>query len=255
MTADEYTGERMEPQFTDAPTFWEHVQRYRFALRFVRGQRVLDIACGEGYGTAAIAGAGAAQVIGVDLCEQTCARTRVKYGIDARVGNADAIPLDDGSVDLVVSFETIEHLCNPVRFLNECHRVLSSHGKLIISTPNRPVYRQRSPSNPHHHHEMTVAEFEDALRTQFDHVQLFGQNIPLPPLLSRRYIRRLPYTWYQAVAPHVVRDLVADERADAKAQILRTSQWRDAFDPFAVKRMSAARLQRACFITATATRR
>jgi 2-polyprenyl-3-methyl-5-hydroxy-6-metoxy-1,4-benzoquinol methylase len=62
----EYT-ERMVPEEAHARTFWEHIGRYRFARDFVRGRRVLDIACGEGYGAAALARAGAASVIGIDV--------------------------------------------------------------------------------------------------------------------------------------------------------------------------------------------
>src|SRR5437667_10028853 len=112
----EDTGERMIPESTPAAPFWEHIYRYRFATRFVRGRRVLDIACGEGYGAAALARAGAARVIGIDLSEEACEHARQKYGVDARSGDAHRIPLPDRSVDVIVSFETIEHLNTPAAF-------------------------------------------------------------------------------------------------------------------------------------------
>src|SRR5687767_6601798 len=95
----EDTGERMLPETTSAVTFWEHIYRYRFAARFVRGRRVLDIACGEGYGAAALLRAGAASVIGVDISEEACEHARQKYGIDARPGSAEQIPLPSQAVD------------------------------------------------------------------------------------------------------------------------------------------------------------
>src|SRR5690348_55654 len=120
---DDNSGERMIPESSDEFTFWEHAYRYAFASRFVAGKRVLDIACGEGYGGAALLRAGAVHVIGVDVSEEVCLHARSKYDLDARQGSAEQIPLADSSVDLVVSFETIEHISNPDRFLDECVRV------------------------------------------------------------------------------------------------------------------------------------
>src|ERR1700722_8417852 len=119
LVLDDNGGERMVPESADTLTFWEHIYRYGFALHYVPGKRVLDIACGEGYGAASLQKAGAAQVIGVDVSESACSHARGKYGIDARVGSAEKIPLPDKSVDVVVSFETIEHVRDPGRFLDE----------------------------------------------------------------------------------------------------------------------------------------
>src|SRR5437868_8858698 len=99
----DFTGERMVPERAGSETFWEHIYRYRFATGFVRNKRVLDIACGEGYGTAALLQAGAASVIGVDISADVCDHARRKYGIDARPGNALNIPLPGQSVDVVIS--------------------------------------------------------------------------------------------------------------------------------------------------------
>src|SRR6266576_1247061 len=77
-----YTGERMIPEKAESATFWEHIYRYRFATRYVRNKRVLDIACGEGYGSFGLLRAGSASVVGVDISEEACANARQKYGID-----------------------------------------------------------------------------------------------------------------------------------------------------------------------------
>jgi len=171
----DYTGERMVPEKAAGQTFWEHVGRYRYASPFVKGKRVLDIACGEGYGAAALREAGAASVIGVDLSAEACEHARRKYGLDARVGDALQIPLADNSLDLVVSFETIEHVSNPERFLEECARVLVSEGILIVSTPNRPVYSGQGSHNPFHHREYDEGEFRSLLETRFASVSLYSQ--------------------------------------------------------------------------------
>ena len=155
----EYTGERMVPELTEFDTFWEHIYRYRFASRFVMGRRVLDIACGEGYGAHALSRAGAVSVIGVDVSDEACRHARLKYGLDARCGNAMDIPLPTGSVDVVVSFETIEHVPQPERFLAECRRVLAPEGTLVVSTPNKAVHAESGHQNPYHCKEMTEEEF------------------------------------------------------------------------------------------------
>src|SRR5450755_3763115 len=103
MSILEWTGERMVPERCDTGTFSEHAERYRFAARLVAGRDVIDIACGEGYGSAALVKAGASSVIGFDISEETCAHARRKHGIDARVGDAQKIPLPSSSVDIVVS--------------------------------------------------------------------------------------------------------------------------------------------------------
>ena len=90
---------------------------------------------------------------------------------------AENLPLADSSVDLVVSFETIEHVPNPGRFLDECARVLVPGGKLIVSTPNKEVYsRPGAPANQYHCSEMTEHEFLSALSTRFHDVRLYTQR-------------------------------------------------------------------------------
>jgi SAM-dependent methyltransferase len=167
--------ERMLPESAHARTFWEHVARYRFAKDFAKDQRILDIACGEGYGSAALKRAGAASVVGVDISSDACELARTKYGIDARVGDALAIPLPSQTIDLVVSFETIEHVESPARFIAECARVLTPQGTLIVSTPNRPVYSSEGHQNPFHHLELNEDEFLGMLNERFQAVRLYTQ--------------------------------------------------------------------------------
>ena len=171
----EPTGERMVPESADYYTFWEHIYRYAFACHFVKGMRVLDIACGEGYGSAALRRAGAAHITGVDVSEEVCVHARDKYGICTKPGSAERIPLEAGSVDVVVSFETIEHVERPDCFLDECVRVLTPGGRLIISTPNKRVYG-RDVKNPYHCSEMTEEEFTVALHSRFRGCQLYTQR-------------------------------------------------------------------------------
>jgi ubiquinone/menaquinone biosynthesis C-methylase UbiE len=183
------------PESSDRDTFWEHVHRYAFACRFVAGKRILDIACGEGYGAAAFQRAGAAHVIGVDISEAACSHASDKYGIDARIGSAEQIPLPDASIDVVVSFETVEHVPEPSRFLDECARVLVPGGRLIISTPNKEVYsRPGQPPNPYHCSEMTEGEFLSALQ-RFHGIKLYSQHPNWAPRWSPRILSAEETPW------------------------------------------------------------
>jgi len=245
----EYTGERMVPEKAEAGTFWEHIYRYRFAARFVAGQRVLDIACGEGYGTAALQQSGAAGVIGVDVSAEACGHAARRYGIEARLGDAQNIPLTNGSVDLVVSFETIEHVSHPEKFLDECVRVLAPGGRLIISTPNRQAYLKNAPKNPYHLKELTEEEFVVLLAARFRVVQIYTQRPTAAGWWSARFLasesalwgvpgfRRLRWLLQRKFCPEIV-DTSAVERARANPiQAILTRQVGRAHlaNPFAIR--------------------
>jgi SAM-dependent methyltransferase len=179
----EATGERLVPEAAAGElVLAEHLARYRLAARLAAGRRVLDVACGEGYGTAMLAAAGAASVVGVDVDEPTARHAAARYEIDARVGDVAALPLDDASFDLAVSFETIEHVGDPDRALDELRRVLAPDGLLIISTPNSREYRV---PNPFHVRELDPDEFLAALRARFAVVRtLYQQNFLLSAVLD-----------------------------------------------------------------------
>ena len=175
MSSLEWTGERMVPEGSDALTFWEHIYRYKFASQFVQNKMVLDIACGEGYGMYLLKEAGAKEVCGIDCATDIPAHINSKYQLNAHTADACDTKLPDQSFDLVVSYETIEHLENPSSFCAEIKRLLKPAGLTIISTPNRNVYKQISPSNPFHFSEMTDTEFTDLLKKYFSEVKLYSQ--------------------------------------------------------------------------------
>src|SRR6185295_11024620 len=107
-----FTGERFVPG-TRGEIWIEHWHRYHFASRWVAGKDVLDIACGEGYGTAFMARR-AGRVTGVDISPQAVEHARRTYGTlrnaQFTVGSCTSIPAPDESVDVAVSFETLEHI-------------------------------------------------------------------------------------------------------------------------------------------------
>lgn len=174
-----WTGERYLPSVGGIIEL-EHVHRYLIAKELARDKDVLDIASGEGYGSAMLAEV-ARSVIGVDNSEHAVAHAATTYPLSNlayRYGACEAIPLEDGSVDLVVSFETIEHHDQHRAMMAEIRRVLRPGGFLIISSPDKYEYSDRpNYRNPYHVKELYRREFEALLSEHFRHVAYLGQRV------------------------------------------------------------------------------
>jgi SAM-dependent methyltransferase len=170
----EVTGERLVPEVQHGELVHaEHLTRYALAAQLAPGKRVLDAASGEGYGTALLAAAGARSAIGVDIHEQTVAHARARHSAEFEVADMGSLPFPDDSFDLVVSFETIEHVADPERALNEMRRVLVADGLLLISTPNKREYLVE---NEFHEREFTHEEFLALLAQHFARVEALLQH-------------------------------------------------------------------------------
>jgi 2-polyprenyl-3-methyl-5-hydroxy-6-metoxy-1,4-benzoquinol methylase len=174
-----WTGERFVPHVTGNVAL-EHLHRYAFACELAAGKTVLDIACGEGYGSAMLARV-AKHVIGVDIAREVIEHAASKYrrkNLEFRIGSCAAIPVADSSVDLVVSFETIEHHDQHEAMMAEIKRVLTPNGVLIMSSPDKyeysvaPNYR-----NPFHVKELFRYEFERLIKAYFRHMAIYGQRV------------------------------------------------------------------------------
>lgn len=137
---------------------------------------MLDVACGVGYGIEILAAAGAAAVTGIDVDPAAVAESKARFGEHAKEileGDLRQLPLEDDSFDLVVSFETIEHVDDPEKALAELRRVLRPDGVLIISSPNPDVYLG---GNEHHVHEFRPEELAQAVGVHFDNVVVYRQD-------------------------------------------------------------------------------
>jgi SAM-dependent methyltransferase len=177
----EFTGERIIPGQVDVDLWNEHLARYAFAVRLARGRRVLDAGCGSGYGSAELA-AVAHSVTGIDIAPEALDFASKNYSA-ANVrwtrASSSALPFRNGSYDLVVAFEVIEHLHDWPDLLKEARRVLAPGGQFIVSTPNKSFYaktRELEGPNPFHTHEFDFGEFRDALHEVFPHVALFLED-------------------------------------------------------------------------------
>jgi ubiquinone/menaquinone biosynthesis C-methylase UbiE len=177
----EFTGERVVPGKTPNDIYREHIDRYIFAAGLAKDKTVLDVACGTGYGVNHIIENGAATAVGVDISLESATYARDKFGSDGKpnfvCADGTRMPFVDGTFDIVVSFETIEHIRQYREFLFECRRVLKENGLFICSTPNRRIFSPNAanPPNPFHVKEFWADEFRRFVCRCFVDVTMYGQ--------------------------------------------------------------------------------
>jgi SAM-dependent methyltransferase len=176
----EFTGERFTPECV-REIWYEHWHRYAFARTFAKDKRVVDAACGEGYGSALLAH-DARQVTGVDIADAAVAHARARYaGVENlrfAQGDCTNLALPDASCDLVVSFETLEHVEAQEQLVAGFARILAVDGVLIISSPDKHTYSDVSGfRNEFHVRELYHDELLALLAPHFPHVRLYGQKL------------------------------------------------------------------------------
>lgn len=175
-----FTGERFLPA-CQGEIWLEHWHRYHFAASLAPGRRVLDVASGEGYGSALLA-LTAREVVGVDAAADAIAHAGDKYKDKPNLrfvgANCAALPFPDAAFDLVVSFETIEHITAQREFLFEVRRVLAPDGLFLLSSPNKAEYSdRRGYANPFHVAELYRDELRALLHAFFPHTAWYGQRL------------------------------------------------------------------------------
>ena len=164
-----------------------HLRRYELAselIEKIEAQSVADLACGTGYGATILQGQAPLQgpaslqghapinYIGVDIDPQAIAYATRRYGSQARqycCASATAIPIEDNAVDLIASFETIEHIEETHGLCAQYARVLKPQGRLVVSTPNK-----LGPT-PFHVHDFDLESFVQALSSHFEIIELIAQ--------------------------------------------------------------------------------
>lgn len=186
------TPERMNPKINfNSPIYIEHVIRYLFASNYVKNKNVLDISSGTGYGSYILKKNGASKVTGVDISAESITYAKKTYNlpdISFLIGDAEHLPFPDKHFDIIVSFETIEHLTNHHAFLVETQRLLKRNGLLIISTPNASIHPK---GNKFHIKEFSSTEFSSLLKKYFNHVSLLYQgNVLSSYLIDDFYIHK-----------------------------------------------------------------
>ncbi len=202
-----FTGERVIEGVTPKRIWLDHRARYEFAARWVFEKKVLDIACGSGYGTNILYNSGAKEAVGIDLSKDAIDFASASYkavSLKFITGNIEAIAHEDDYFDIAVCFETIEHVANPERALFELKRVLKPQGLLIISSPNRKATSpgksiDDSPDNEFHLIEYSPNEFICLLRQLFTVQEVCGQRkinkLLFLPVLNRITRNFMPWLY------------------------------------------------------------
>lgn len=177
----DFTGERFIPTLDLGDEIYaEHYHRYMSIQGLVKDKVVLDAACGEGYGTNILAQY-AKRVVGIDISQESiewASNNYTKENVEFKKSSIENLPFPDNTFDIVVSFETIEHVNEQIQhsFLMEIGRVLRENGILIMSTPNKAVTVQQEGSNHFHIKEFYKEEFIEYLNSKFSHIEIYNQN-------------------------------------------------------------------------------
>jgi SAM-dependent methyltransferase len=171
------TGERTLPDVPEE-NYWyrRHLVVYDWIAERVRGESVIDMACGEGYGSDVLARS-AKSVVGVDANPEAHEHARLRYRRPNLRFARELVDTYSEPADAVVFLQTIEHLQDPGGVLAHFRSLVGDDGTVYVSTPNvltlAPKGQPRS-GNPWHIHEYRRAEFDDLCRSQFGHVELYG---------------------------------------------------------------------------------
>ena len=171
------TGERTLPDVPEE-NYWfrRHLVVYEWIASRVGGRRVVDLACGEGYGSAVLA-RNAVSVVGVEANPDAFEHARLKYSGPRLSFERNMIELWDGDVDCVVLLQTIEHVQDPDAVLDRIRTLIGRDGVAYVSTPNvltlAPDGEERS-GNPWHVKEYRAGEFRTLCERHFGSVELAG---------------------------------------------------------------------------------
>lgn len=182
-------SERWVKGFIGEATEYAHLDRYKFVSNFVKDKSILDIACGSGYGTFLIREIGKAKkVMGVDLDEDAVKYGNIKYpknNVERVVADATTFKGTE-KFDCIVSFETIEHIPDYMKLIENLHDNLKEDGELYISTPITSV-TNKTPENPYHVIEWNFFDFHKIFASKFKIENIYTQNIRIKPDEIKKY--------------------------------------------------------------------
>ncbi|MGV6853371.1 MAG: class I SAM-dependent methyltransferase [bacterium] len=175
----EFTGERFTTECV-REIWYEHWHRYAFILKMCKDKVVMDAASGEGYGSNLIADY-ATRVISVDIDKRTQIHAKNKYindKVQQIIGSCSQLSVADKTVDVIISFETLEHLYDQKEMIEEFNRVLKDDGILIISSPEKSEYSDKQGyANEFHVKELYFDELDKLLKKSFETVEYYAQKL------------------------------------------------------------------------------
>lgn len=230
------------------PLFQRHVVAYDFCVPYVKGKKVLEIGFGEGYGAASLSESCSAYDA-VDITDEWLKHAREKYGsekLSFNLYDGNRLPYDDGSIDVIVSMQVIEHVKDYFSYLKDIRRVLKPSGIAILSTPNKKT--MISGINPYHYKEFALDELQDDLEKVFGTVEIHGifgserymtlkeeeqrlakKILMLDPFELRRLVPRPLIRWLYALAFKFV-NMKTEEKQGEKGGDITVSDFSFSID-------------------------
>jgi SAM-dependent methyltransferase len=175
------TGERFLPWSERIQDTYEHLHRYALAAEMAVGKKVLDLASGEGYGSALLAQK-ATHVTGVEIDPAAVHHANSRYllhNLEFKVGSITQVPISGtGLFDVITCFEALEHITDQDGLFKEVKRLLAPDGIFLVSTPNKYAYTDQTHShNPYHVKELYFDEFKELIARYFPHAHFLGQKV------------------------------------------------------------------------------
>lgn len=214
--------ERWIPGYCGVHTHREHIARYNWVKQFVENKIVADLACGSGFGSLTLANDGKASIVYAgDIDSRTVKYASIKnkhQNINFAVKNGEDFELAE-EVEVFVSFETIEHLSNPNKFLENVQKSIKKNGQFVVSTPISNIPINNNPENIHHRIEWGFLQFQELVNNYFTikevYLQLYKHPKPLSNKLINRGLRKLipqpikeklieriePFKWVESEIP------------------------------------------------------
>lgn len=186
--------------------------RYIFAGNFCKDKTILEIGCNNGYGANYLMSKGAKKIVAGDISEEKIEYARLHYkkdGLQYVVLDAQQLQFPSQSFDLIISFETLEHLTKYKDFIDGCHRLLKDGGTFICSTPNKAILSPNSdePFYPEHVKEFTPDEFRSLVEQDFKQTTMYGFLAVSAVGLPRKFIYKPKPKIYYPIKSIVIRIL------------------------------------------------
>ncbi|MGF9917149.1 methyltransferase domain-containing protein [Paenibacillus ehimensis] len=188
--------ERIDPQNETKVVLREHYHRYDWANKWAFGN-VCDIACGNGYGSFIVKKNDRIHsYIGYDISEEAIAYANNNYSADNikfKTGNCYNLDIGDHTIDTIISLETLEHLDDPTKALNEFQRILKSEGLLIGSVPTstyEEICTEVYGPNPYHLQQFSETALKDLLENKFKYVTIYSAYLSIVSTISKQDISK-----------------------------------------------------------------
>lgn len=182
--------------------------RYYFASKYVKGKTVLDIASGTGWGSFYLAQSGAKEITAIDICQLAIDGAKKNYNhkkINYICGSEKNIP--NKKFDIIICFETIEHVNNPIQFLKIIKECAKNNTILIISTPNKMCHGHLNgkPWNPFHFQEYSYKEIKKIIiAANWKILEKYGQFFLQSNKISIREYKNFNQRYWKIIRMRII---------------------------------------------------